>query len=222
MTEEYQLESATIDGQFYIIADTPGFDDPKTNNVAIFRNIVALLQLVGNSVEFAGILYVHAIGTTLSTGSSMLLTWLEAFCGPDYYPRVTFVTTMWDELGLRGVQTQNRLLPQWMEKWDKFIQGGSRAYHHGKFYDNGIATDRILDVEKDSEERKRQVWAMISRYHRHDDCLVPQVVDELRSGLAIEYTTAGHALGLQTQQLVAATQPAQARLRAGNSQWKKI
>ena len=211
VTEEYQLESATIDGQFYIIADTPGFDDPKTNNVAIFRNIVTLLQLVGNSVEFAGILYVHAMGTTLSTGSSMLLTWLEAFCGPNYYHRVTFVTTMWDELGLRGVQTQNRLLPQWMEKWDNFIQGGSRVYHHGKCYDNGIATDRILDVDTDSEERQHQVWAMISRYHGHGNSLVPRIVEELRRGLAIEDTTAGNALGLQTQQLVAMTQPAQAQ-----------
>ena len=71
MTEEYQLESATINGQFYIIADTPGFDDPKTNNVAIFRNIVTLLQLVGNSVEFAGILYVHAMGSTQSREQPM-------------------------------------------------------------------------------------------------------------------------------------------------------
>lgn len=170
-----------------------------------------MLQLVGDSVDFAGILYVHAMGTTLSTGASMLLRWLDAFCGPEYYPRVTFITTMWDAFSTSGVQTQNRLLPQWEQQWNNFIQGGSRVYHHGKFYDGGATTDRILDVDTDSQERQCQVWKMISQYHGSFHPLVPLVVKELRQGLAIEDTKAGNVLGLRTQQLVAMTQRAQAQ-----------
>ncbi|CAI6098957.1 unnamed protein product [Clonostachys chloroleuca] len=198
VTQEYQLWCARIDGEFYIFVDTPGFDDPKTTNEEVFRNIVDCVEAIKDYAIFTGILYVHKLDSIYSAGQSVFIDWLQALCGSQYLQRVTFVTTKWDEIAPIVLEDKLAQLEEWTEKWSVFLKRGALMYHHGKKYDtNGIDLGIILAAKADGQERRRQARSMISRHYKGKQSIYPLLVLELKRGTNIEDTAAGQSLGIQ-------------------------
>ena len=164
-----------------MFVDTPGFGDAKCSDEDVFRQIADFIDLVQNSVIFAGVLYVHRMETEFSTDAERLLRWLKAFCGNDHAPFVTFVTTRWDAIVEDEMEDAVYKLREWESEWSDFIDRGAHVYNHGKFYDgNGQETSRILKIRVDGDERARQVQNMITRNYRHKRYVDPQFVKEIK------------------------------------------
>jgi hypothetical protein len=202
VTQEYQLGHATIDGEFYVFVDTPGFDDPKTTNEAVFRNIADVIEKIIGSVKFAGVLYVHPMRTEFNAGNSTFIRWLDKFCGTPYSPQVAFVTTKWDTVHPRLLGQEMKLLDQWKNKWSDFLDNGAFLYHHGKGYNpQGIETGEILYID-DAEHiamRRTIVRNMISRHYGHRNLSDPLYVQEVKRGISFRNTSAAGILGIHPQ-----------------------
>jgi hypothetical protein len=108
-----------------------------------------------DSVEYASVLYVHPVFAPFSEEMARGLQFLEAFCGLDYAPSITFVTTMWDLQSPMGVKFCDRVVEQLVtEKWSSFMDRGAKLYHHGRRYEDGNLTMDVLTLEDDGIVRR--------------------------------------------------------------------
>ncbi|KAF4965618.1 hypothetical protein FSARC_6605 [Fusarium sarcochroum] len=86
------------------LVDTPGFDDSRCMDTAIFKDIAFLLsQAYINGVRLGGILYLHRITDNRATGSAMRsFQLLHKICGIEGAKFARLVTTMWDEISVES------------------------------------------------------------------------------------------------------------------------
>lgn len=133
------------------------------------------------------------------------LEFLEHFCGLEYSPFITFVTTLWDEITQeRAMRRHDENVKQIADKkWAPFITKGANVYYHGRVYENGEPTLARLDIERQAAERRACVRDMIGRlYPRDKDYTVPPlIVQELRDNIPLPATTAGRYLQMTFDQV---------------------
>ncbi|KAI9036274.1 uncharacterized protein KD926_002092 [Aspergillus affinis] len=198
------IESANLGGKVYLFVDTPGLNDPNISNADILREIAKLLEVTKTSVTYAGILYVHPANQIYSDETEKGLKFLEVFCGLDYSPSLTFVTTGWDALSLNQIPRSDASIRQMQTfKWTAFIEKGAKVYHHGRRYDGGLPTLEVLDIDGDREPRSRTAQGIIADLYPHEKSYAaPLIIQELRMELNLEDTTAGKYLGMTSQKLV--------------------
>ncbi|OQE20343.1 hypothetical protein PENSTE_c013G04032 [Penicillium steckii] len=206
VTKEWQIGKAIIESSLYLFVDTPGLDDPQISNCAILQEIARLLRMTRDSVSYAGILYVHPVNAPFSEEIKRGLLFLDAFCGRDYAPSITFVTTMWDLQNAKGIIRTNALVESLMTtKWASFMDRGSRIYHHGRRYDNGEPTLEVFDLETEAQARQRTARGRIAHLYPAGQVYAPPlIVEELRANTALEETTAGKFLGMKSMELIKA------------------
>jgi len=88
-----------VDGQEYILIDTPGFNDTKRSDRDILHHIVEYLsEQYHENKLLSGIIYLHPITATRMSGTAM--TQLKVFkelCGHKSFGNVLIGTTGWDE-----------------------------------------------------------------------------------------------------------------------------
>ncbi|KAL4733485.1 hypothetical protein BDV11DRAFT_175654 [Aspergillus similis] len=191
VTREYRLGHVHINGEFYLFADTPGLNETGGNNADILREIARFLDATKGSVTYAGVL---------------ALEFLEHFCGLEYSPYITFVTTMWDECNReRAMRRHDENVQQIKERqWAPFIARGAEVYHHGRVYENGEPMLANLDIEDQAAERRSYVRDMIGRVYSKDKeyTVPPLIVQELRAHASLPATTAGRYLQMTYDQVI--------------------
>lgn len=103
-TQEIEMYDAVVAGRTVRLIDTPGFDDTQrsdTDSLGAIATALALLYRTG--IPLVGVIYLHRISDTRVGGSSKKsIRLLEAMCGPEAYPGIAVVTTMWDKLSNRS------------------------------------------------------------------------------------------------------------------------
>jgi hypothetical protein len=205
VTKEYRLGHAHINGEFYLFVDTPGLNETGGNNADILREIGRFLEATKDSVAYAGVLYIHPAAVQFSNDCQRALEFLEHFCGLEYSPYITFVTTMWDEYGQeRARRRHDENVEQIKEKkWAPFIARGAQVYYHGRVYENGDPTLAYLDIENQAAERQACAREMIARVYPRDKgyTVPPLIVQELRAHVPLPATTAGRYLQMTYNQV---------------------
>jgi hypothetical protein len=122
-----------INGQIYVVFDTPGFMDAGEPNIDQFYKVMDCVDVLRSKISFAGILYVEEPSTRDTVANTLILDWLDAFCGPSFYKNITFVSTHWDGLQGSRLEQQLKKLEGWKNgRWSKFLDGGAKLYQHGK------------------------------------------------------------------------------------------
>ncbi|KAF4345068.1 hypothetical protein FBEOM_943 [Fusarium beomiforme] len=98
------------------LVDTPGFDDTRCIDSAIFTEIAFYLgQIYTKRFGLGGILYLHRITDNRIAGSSMRSFQLvQKICGPQGAKFAQLVTTMWDEVQ-EGTDLYNLAVKREME-----------------------------------------------------------------------------------------------------------
>lgn len=93
----YQVKDVVCNTQFFLI-DTPGFDDPKRDDV----DILIMIRDCISSEEcppVAGIIYFQRITDTRMTGrNSFNIEMVKAMSGEKFYKHIVISTSMWDTL----------------------------------------------------------------------------------------------------------------------------
>jgi len=142
-TSKFEMFPTIIDGQRYILIDTPGFDDEERDDVEIFQEILNWFTTMTPYCDLAGILYVHDITHRRFNGSAKLnLEMLQALCGEQFYKNITIITTMWGE-NMHSTATQNAEKRQQEfkeKKWKKLIDGGTRVVEHRHGFEESKST----------------------------------------------------------------------------------
>jgi len=88
----------------FTIIDTPGFEDLPDESLASLKKIAETLKVMHPRPVY-GAIYFHRItdGRLMGTARTVLEIF-KAICGPQFYPRVAFVTTMWDTISRPRVE----------------------------------------------------------------------------------------------------------------------
>lgn len=135
---EYKVPSSDGKTSFTII-DTPGFDSSPRANLAVLKTIAEKLAETTNTGPVSGVIYFHRITDLRLTGpASTHISILEHICGESFYPRVAFVTSMWNRINQEDASYKT------LEKgWWQLQQRYSRL---GKFFefDNGEESARTV------------------------------------------------------------------------------
>ncbi|KAJ5160716.1 uncharacterized protein N7482_007720 [Penicillium canariense] len=170
--------------------DTPGLNDPDVTNASILEEIAKLLEMTKNSVTYAGVLYVHPATLQYSRETKESLQFLNVFCGPSYFPSVTFVTTFWDRVASARLEEQDKLVSQLANsKWASFLDRGANIYHHGRVYDGEKPTLCTLSLDNHPQLRQTQARDMIAHLYPLDKIYdAPLIIKELQMRVTLEDT----------------------------------
>ena len=79
------------------LIDTPGFDDTNRKDADVLKEVATFLaSTYKENKKVSGILYPHRIIDIRMGGSAKRnLRMFMQLCGPDCFPNVVLVTTMW-------------------------------------------------------------------------------------------------------------------------------
>ena len=191
----------TLDGQRYVLVDTPGFDDADRSDTEVLAEILKWFEAMSRYCTLAGILYVYDITQPRLTASAKLnLRMLQALCGPDFYPNVTVVTTKWGNMTDKARRAAERRQDQLKEEfWHQLVAGGARVFA----YRSGVAEPNPDDSEGDDgdgddEEKREQARADLEKmmaFYKTSQKITPEIQHELRYGrVHVHDTKAGRAL----------------------------
>jgi hypothetical protein len=91
------------------------------------------------NIKLAGILYLHRVTDTRVGGvASSNLRMFKKLCGPDFYPRVTLVSTMWDIVDRETAEGREAELKAKDTFWGHMIDGGSKVRRHWNDRDSAM------------------------------------------------------------------------------------
>jgi hypothetical protein len=182
--------------------DTPGFDAEREREA--FFEIVRGIEAIHPFARITGLLYVTCINQTrFDDFDRNLIKFIRSFCGDEYLPRITFVTTFWTAVGEKQKTIFNKQLDLLQNKWREGIDEQPKLYQHGREYDTeGLDTGRFLDWFEDRAQIAVHGRGMISRHYRGTRLpeprnIDPRIVQELNANTPIHLTDAGKLLGLR-------------------------
>jgi len=218
-TNTFAMYPTIIDGQRYVLIDTPGFNDGTREDVEIFCEILDWFVTMTPYCDLTGILYVHNILSNRSTGAAELnLEVLQALCGERFYKNITIITTMWSDLGINGViKTRKRQEELIDETWKELIAGSARVHEYwhppepGPYSNKPLPTapePRNTEVQHENAEDQHQTepnfmdlhekvlskLCNMMAYYKGSERVRPTIQDELRRNVPIMDTKAGKVL----------------------------
>ncbi|KAF2019465.1 hypothetical protein BU24DRAFT_340628 [Aaosphaeria arxii CBS 175.79] len=213
-TRTTALVPTIINGKKYIFLDMPGFSAADMDDREIFYLLMTAMATIQPYVKFRGLIYVDKFDDDRSTKSQkMVLTWLQHFCGNDYMPNVTIVSTKWDRKDDAGIEEKLDRYSQWCESdlIRPLLLNGAESFHHGLIQDGD--RKRGLDIGRNAEGRAREARAMIhERYHDASELRL-KIYTEIADGQSIDATSAGRWLRSATKGSSNATAPDQGKSR---------
>lgn len=205
-TTTFAMFPAIIEGERYILIDTPGFNDENQSDIEIFSIILKWFQTMSQYCNLAGILYVHDISQKRVSGSAKLnLDMLKALCGPGFYKNVTILTTMWGDAGPSKASERQQKASESRQKefengpWKELIDGGARVMAHKCGFaepdseDFPVDSDDIAELDEQREEAREELFRMID-YYKYSESISPEIQSELRRGVGLLETKAGAVL----------------------------
>ena len=173
-------------------------------------DIVTCLDALTPFVTIAGVLFVYGGGRKRMMAHDLAtIQWVKCFCGPEFFRRVTIVTSQWDSL------SEDDFAEAWLECLPDLLQDpvvreilypvrfGPRRYWGGTVYHHSIkggsrvkkgVIPKTLSVRRRRSERAAEVRAMIkARYGSPPEAQL-QVVREMAAGLPWYQTEAAKVL----------------------------
>ncbi|KAL2863363.1 uncharacterized protein BJX67DRAFT_374564 [Aspergillus lucknowensis] len=194
-TTTTSLVPAVIGNKRCLFLDMPGFSTRDFHDWDIFERLMAGLSVVQPYVQFRGVLYVDSMkDNRVTAATERVLKWLFCFCGAEFMPNVTVVTTQWDELNTAGVKTKLSRFGLWKsgDLLEPFFDNGADVYHHGLIQDGN--TNRTLHIDEDAGRRRFLARQMIASRYEGPTTLKLQIHTEIANGAALESTQAGRWL----------------------------
>ncbi|KAL3480772.1 hypothetical protein BJX99DRAFT_272521 [Aspergillus californicus] len=194
-TTTTSLVPAVISSKRCLFLDMPGFSTRDFHDWDIFERLMAGLSVVQPYVQFRGVLYVDSMkDNRVTAATERVLKWLFCFCGAEFMPNVTVVTTQWDELNQAGVKTRLSRFGLWKsgDPLEPFFNNGAGVYHHGLIQDGN--TNQTLDIDEDAGRRRFLARQMIASRYEGSTTLKLQIHTEIVNGAALDSTQAGRWL----------------------------
>lgn len=189
--------------------DTPGFD-PNSED-ATFREIISGVRSIRPFARITGLLYLTCIPqVTFDDFDRKLIQLIRALSGPQFAPRVTFITTFWTATPGQAASYNHRLASL-RRKWEDGVGArGFKTYQHGWEY-NAFGGDIgvIIDWYINREEIARHAKEMVARNYSTPSIFALRIEEEMVANVPIHETDAGKLLGLP------APTPAPSRFTAG-------
>ncbi|KAL3429191.1 hypothetical protein BDV09DRAFT_190347 [Aspergillus tetrazonus] len=191
-TTTTSLVPVVIGNRRCLFMDVPGFNTRDFDDWDVFERLMTGMSIVQPYVQFRGVLYVDSMESNRGTpAAEKILNWLFYFCGKDYMPNVTVVTTRWDGLDVDGIQDKLSRFELW--KSDNTFQAlfcnGAKVYHHG-LVKEGLDF-KTLHIQRQSERRRSLAQTMIMSCYHGPTSLQLQIHVEIANGAALERTSAG-------------------------------
>ncbi|RHZ67324.1 uncharacterized protein CDV56_106958 [Aspergillus thermomutatus] len=194
-TKTTSLVPSVIGNQRCLFLDMPGFNTRDFDDWDVFHRLMTAMSVVERYVEFRGVLYVDSMEENRVTpATEKILTWLWLFCGQDYMPNVTIVTTRWDGLDVDGIQSKMSRVERWQAEGllQRFFSHGASIYHHGLVMEGG--NYKTLHIERRAEERRLLARDEITARYHDPTTLKLQIYTEIANGATIDTTLAGKLL----------------------------
>ncbi|KAL4799558.1 hypothetical protein BDV19DRAFT_385326 [Aspergillus venezuelensis] len=198
-TRTTSLVPVVIEGRRCLFLDMPGFNTSDYNDWDIFHRLMTALAVVQRYVNFRGVMYVDPFEETReSPTTKKLLSWLVHFCGEEFMPNVTIVTTKWDELSPTGIKAKMARVEEWKDNpiLQPFLKNGARMYHHGLVTVNGAYL--TLDINDKHEQRQVVARQDIATHYHTPSTSQLKIYTEIAEGATIDTTSAGRCLRGQT------------------------
>ncbi|KAK3900986.1 P-loop containing nucleoside triphosphate hydrolase protein [Staphylotrichum tortipilum] len=201
-THHYEICPAIIAGDKYIFVDTPGFGAADKDNFETMKDIMSCLLALGPFVIITGALFVYdSAQDRLSQDEAITIRWLQCFCGPDFYEKITVVSNKWDQLVAKERLKKKALFEDLQVRSDLAqVLNPPGRYRSGHVYHHGIRTDTMgnwceaLDHEESIPERKAQAQEMIQKWYANPATVKLQIRKELDRGTKLAETSAAKAL----------------------------
>ncbi|KAF8252041.1 hypothetical protein K440DRAFT_18788 [Wilcoxina mikolae CBS 423.85] len=200
-TTSFAMFPATIDDQYFVFIDTPGFNDSDSSRTdpAVFLDILGWFRQMSPYCNLAGILYVHDITTPrFSASAKTNIDLLQALCGEEYFRNVTILTTMWRKLSSDS-QDDAEVTQGELEEgpWKAMCERGARVCQHseGVVEPRADVTDqrKIERLEKQRKNAKSELEDILA-YYKTSDNVAPEIQLELRAKVDLFETKAGQIL----------------------------
>lgn len=170
----------------------PGFDAVDLDDWHIFTMLVTAMATIERYVKFRGLIYVDAFDNVRATNSAhKILTWVKLFCGNEYMPNVTIVTTKWDKQDDDEIEEKLESFACWSkgDLLQPLLSHGAKVFHHGLIRDNN--NWQKLKLKKKPTERALYAKRMIHEHYGDPSNIPLQVYREIADGHTIDTTTAG-------------------------------
>ncbi|GAD93812.1 hypothetical protein AFUA_7G00890 [Paecilomyces variotii No. 5] len=196
-TQKVSLVPATIGNKRCLFLDMPGFGTCDFDDWDIFYKLMTAMSVVRPYVEFKGVTYVDSMKSdSVTPEAEKILTWLSLFCGQDFMPNVTVVTTKWDGNDADGIKEKLTRVEQWKEEkiFRPFFSHGATIYHHGLLVEGSKEGDdkyTTLHVDRKAAERRVKAHNYFATRYRNSPKLQLQIYTEIANGATIETTSAG-------------------------------
>lgn len=180
----------------------PGFNTIDFEDLEVFRRLITCMTAISPFVTFIGVLFLEDLRDTRITPAAVrILKWLFAFCGPQFIPNITFVTTRWDGNDQEGLDDRRSRLRHWEEEKEEgdrgllsqFLSSGAQWYHHGLCKDEN-GEWRTLSIKKETRARAVAARSMIAARYL-DLAVAPlHILQELDLGMPLQDTAAARLL----------------------------
>jgi hypothetical protein len=197
VTTKFQIEIVIVEGEQFFIMDTPGFNTGAESDA--LTEIVRGINLIRAKAQVVGVWHVSRIDSRNEAFDEKLRVFLGQFCGTEYIPQVTFVTTHWtpqEEEEECKAEFNKNLKDFQGDCQTDFSNYGAQFYQHGRRYRNGEDTGKFLKWRGDREEIVLHAKDMIyRRYGRKNTEKVPSFVRNLRNGILFQHTDAAISSG---------------------------
>ncbi|KAG2417284.1 hypothetical protein HFD88_008503 [Aspergillus terreus] len=198
VTKTIQLCKAIVNDKPYFVMDTPGFDPNAEEET--FREIIRGVRSIRPFACITGFLYLTCIPQErFDDFDRKLIQFIRALGGPQYVPRVTFVTTFWTATPGQAASYCQRLVSL-RRRWEDGVgMRGVKTYQHGWEY-NGAGEDSgmIIDWFINREQIARHAKEMVGRNYSGPRIVTSRIEEELNANVPIHETDAGRLLGLPT------------------------
>ncbi|KAL4793226.1 hypothetical protein BDV19DRAFT_367215 [Aspergillus venezuelensis] len=199
VTKTIQLCRATINEKPYFIMDTPGFDPSAEEQT--FREIIRGVTSIRPFARITGFLYLTCIPQErFDDFDRKLIQFVRGLSGPQYIPRITFVTTFWTATPGQAASYSQRLVSLRRTWEDGVGVRGLKTYQHGWEYNStGVENQgEIIDWYTDRNQIARHAREMVARNYSSPSMVASKVEEELDAHVSTHQTDAWRFLGLPT------------------------
>ncbi|KAK7898062.1 hypothetical protein LTR67_004694 [Exophiala xenobiotica] len=158
-------------GSHVALVDTPGFDDTRRPDTAVFRDLSAWLAArYQEKTHLMAIIYIQPITLTRVSGSILRnLTVMKRMLGVQSFPHLTLVTSMWDTID--HSLGEKREVELETEFWSDLVQFGAKV---DRFSGDANSAAKILEKASSKDELSMTIQR--------------EIVDQ---GLTLDRTAAG-------------------------------
>ena len=129
VTNLVQEYPCVVNGQKFVLIDTPGFDDTDVDDEEIFEQLADyLFQSYEDDKRLSALLYLHRISSNRTKGSDLRnLRMIQKLCGAENFSKVMIGITFWDKEDPEIARFREKSLRQSSDFWGGMIMGEAKV-----------------------------------------------------------------------------------------------